>query len=153
MDFTTESEKNFQVMRNQYLKDVKYALEYKYLMKAAPMGIYLLPEFENLRVLHGIIFIRRGLYRDGIFRFVIKLPLSYNDIDTYPEVVFTPPVFNPLVDMATGVLDLRLDEFFAKEWNPEKHHLVSVVTYIKKIFYLKDYSVYNKVANEEAREL
>ena len=139
--------------RNQYLKDVKYALEYKYLMKAAPMGIYLLPELENLRILHGVIFLRRGLYRDGIFRFTIKLPETYNDVGTYPEVIFTPPIFNPMINFVTGQLDLRMYDFFAPEWNPEKHHLVSVVNFIKKIFYLKDYSEYPTVANEEAKQL
>ena len=32
----------------QHLKDLKLAIEFKYLMKHAPGGIYLLPEFEVL---------------------------------------------------------------------------------------------------------
>lgn len=149
----TAHDKTFQAIRNQHIKDVRFALEYKYLMRAAPMGIYLLPEFDNIRVLHGVIFIRRGLYREGVFRFRIDLPPNYNEIGTYPLVTFTPPIFNPLIDPNTGRLDLTADEFFASEWNPEKHHLVAVVTYLKKIFFLKSYEPYATVINEDARVL
>jgi hypothetical protein len=31
---------------NQHLRDLKLAIEFKYLMKHAPGGVYLLPEFE-----------------------------------------------------------------------------------------------------------
>jgi ubiquitin-protein ligase len=139
-------------IRNQHIKDLKLALEYKYLMKAAPVGVYLLPEFENIRVLHGVIFVRRGLYRDGVFRFRIDLPKEYNDINTYPLVTFTPPIFNPLVDMSTGKLEYSADNSFT-EWNPDRHHLVTLISFIKRIFFLKSYDEYPQVVNEEAREL
>eukprot|EP00599_Poterioochromonas_sp_BG-1_P007186 CAMPEP_0173150474 /NCGR_PEP_ID=MMETSP1105-20130129/10986_1 /TAXON_ID=2985 /ORGANISM="Ochromonas sp., Strain BG-1" /LENGTH=237 /DNA_ID=CAMNT_0014065625 /DNA_START=66 /DNA_END=782 /DNA_ORIENTATION=+ len=117
------------------------------------MGIYILPELDNIRVLHGVIFIRRGFYREGVFRFRIDLPANYNEMGTYPLVTFTPPVFNPLIDPSTGRLDLTADSFFANEWNPDKHRLVAVVTFVKKIFFLKSYDDYAKVINEEARQL
>jgi ubiquitin-protein ligase len=87
----------------QHLKDFKLAIEFKYLMKHAPGGVYLMPEFDDIRSLHGVIFLRRGLYRDGIFRFVMKLPKAYNDVDTFPQIYFTPPVFNPLVHPIVSV--------------------------------------------------
>jgi ubiquitin-protein ligase len=64
----------------QHIKDFKLAIEFKYLMKNSPTGVYLLPEFDDIRVLHGVIFIRRGLYHDGIFRFIIKLPKGLENI-------------------------------------------------------------------------
>ena len=44
-------------------------------------------------------------------------------------------------------------ELFSKfpKWDPELHYTVSVLTYIKKIFYSKDFSTdgaLNEVANE-----
>lgn len=42
----------------QHLKDFKLAIEFKFLMKMAPGGVYLMPEFENIRRLHGVIFLR-----------------------------------------------------------------------------------------------
>jgi ubiquitin-protein ligase len=144
---------SFKDIRNQHIKDVKLALEYKYLMKSAPSGIYILPEFENLRCLHGVIFVRRGLYRDGVFRFRIDLPKIYNEEGTYPLVTFTPPIFNPLIDITTGKLDLKADEGFRSGWNPDKHFLIHIIVYIKKIFFLRSYDSYPKVINEEAKQL
>jgi ubiquitin-protein ligase len=146
------SDSSVEVVRSQHIKDVKLALEYKYLIKAAPTGIYLLPEFDNIRILHGVIFVRRGIYRDGVFRFRIDLPKAYNDVNTFPLVTFTPPIFNPLVDLSTGKLDYGADELF-REWNPEKHHLVTLITFIKKIFFLKSYSEFSRVANKQASDL
>lgn len=62
---------------SQHIKDFKLAIEFKYLMKNAPAGVYLLPEVDDIRSLHGVIFLRRGLYRGGIFRFTVKLPFGY----------------------------------------------------------------------------
>ena len=137
---------------NERIRDYKLATEYKYLTTTAPAGVYVLPELDNLRILHGVIFVRRGLYRDGVFRFRIDLPITYNDVNTHPIVTFTPPIFNPLIDMTTGKVDLTVDESM-KEWQPDKHFLVTCITFIKKIFYVKSYTEYPHVPNEEARNL
>lgn len=136
----------------QHIKDFKLAIEFKYLMKHAPAGVYLMPEVDNIRRLHGVIFVRRGLYRDGVFRFLIELPPNYNDIDTHPMIKFTPPVFNPLVDPVTGSLDLRIDEYL-KQWQPERHFIVTAITFLKRIFYMKSYDNFSSVPNEEAKLL
>ena len=39
------------------------------------------------------------------------------------------------------------------EWHPEKHFLNTAMTFIKKIFYMKDFDVFPVVANLEAAEL
>jgi len=136
----------------QHIKDFKLAIEFKYLMKHAPVGIYLLPEFDNIRVLHGVIFVRRGLYRDGIFRFRVDLPMQYNDINTHPLITFTPPIFNPLVDITTGRLELTADEAL-REWHPERHFIVTAITFLKKAFYTKSYDSFTKCPNSEAKAL
>ena len=136
----------------QHIKDIKLAIEFKYLTKNSPAGVYILPEIDNIRLLHGVIFIRRGLYRDGIFRFQIKLPPAYNDHNCHPEIVFTPPIFNPLIDPKSGHLDLRLDETL-KEWHPERHFIVSAIIFLKKIFYSSSYDQFPYIPNEEAKHL
>jgi ubiquitin-protein ligase len=137
---------------SQHIRDFKLAIEFKYLMKHAPAGVYLMPEFDDIRKLHGVIFVRRGLYRDGVFRFTMSLPQMYNDEGTHPIITFTPPVFNPLVDPNTGILDLTVDESL-REWQPDKHFIVTAVTFLKKIFYLKDYDGFERFANPEAKSL
>lgn len=136
----------------QHIKDFKLAIEFKYLMKHAPVGVYLLPEFDNIRVLHGVIFVRRGLYRDGIFRFRVDLPMQYNDINTHPLITFTPPIFNPLVDLSTGRLELSADEAL-REWHPERHFIVTAITFLKKAFYTKSFESFAKCPNSEAKAL
>ncbi len=136
----------------QHIKDFKLAIEFKYLMKHSPAGVYLMPEFDNIRKLHGVIFLRRGLYRDGIFRFLITLPMEYNDSNTHPEIFFNPPIYNPLVDPVTGKLDLKVDEVL-REWQPERHFIVTAITFLKKIFYMKSFANFESVANEDARSL
>ena len=136
----------------QHIRDFKLAIEFKYLMKHAPAGVYLMPEFDNIRRLHGVIFVRRGLYRDGVFRFTMDLPQLYNDENTHPQITFTPPIFNPLVDATTGSLDLKMDESL-REWQPERHFIVTAVTFLKRIFYMKDYDGFGRVANEDAKAL
>ncbi len=160
----------------QQLRDYKLSIEYKYLVDHAPGGVFLLPTLDNNRLLHGVIFVRRGLYRDGVFRFTITLPLLYNSVGTFPIVKFTPPIFNPFIHEETGILKLMLSDWNdndssdantdtitdnsnysdnssqhvasiaatgtgtctdTSDWNPEKHFLATVVSYIKKIFYLK----------------
>jgi len=135
-----------------HLKDFRLAIEYKYLMRNAPGGVFIMPDFDDIRQFYGVIFVRRGLYRNGIFRFKMTLPKSYNSVNAQPIITFTPPIFNPLIDSETGVLDLRLDDSF-KDWNPEKHFLVSALTFLKKIFYMKSFDNYPMVPDERARVL
>lgn len=139
------------VLDNTHLKDFRLAIEFKYLMKHSPGGVYLMPQFDDIRKLNGVIFVRRGLYRNGIFRFQMTLSKNYNSINNHPEIKFTPQVFNPLID-ESGKLDLRLDEA-CREWQPEKHFIVTALTFLKKIFYMKSFQQFAHVPNENARQL
>jgi len=56
-----------------------------------------MPRHDNIRLYDGVIFIRRGIYRDGVFRFTLELPATYNSNNQYPVVTFSPPVFHPLI--------------------------------------------------------
>lgn len=77
---------------------MRMMVEYKHLQRSAPMGVYLLPAPGELRRFQGAIFIRRGLYKDGVFKFTLTLPPEYNDVNAYPRVVFNTRVYNPCVD-------------------------------------------------------
>jgi ubiquitin-protein ligase len=134
------------------LKDINIATEYKYLIADAPCGVYVLPQLDDIRKFHGVIFIRSGLYKDGVFRFRIDLPPGYNDINMHPLVTFTPPVFNPLIDMATGKLELTADPMM-REWNPQNHFLATCIGFLKKAFVTRSYDDFDQVPNEQARDM
>lgn len=79
----------------------------------------------------------------------VELPPDYNDVGTWPVIRFTSSVFNPMVSPTTGELDLKS---VFPEWVPGKHYMVTALTYLKKVFYMKDFS-YPRPANAEAQTL
>ena len=138
------------------LKDYKISIEYKHLKQHAPGGVYLIPSFDvPMRLFFGVIFLRRGLYTNGIFKFRVILPEDYNDVDTFPRVFFDAPIFpyNPMVDEKTGELNIKISY---PNWDPQKHYLITLLTHLKKIFYVKsfdkDYN-FEQCGNMEALQL
>lgn len=134
--------------REQALRDYKVTIEYKHLKSHAPGGVYLIPSMDNLRNFFGIIFVRRGPFTNGIFKFELKLPPKYNDVNMWPEIIFSSKVYNPYVDEATGALDIKSAY---PNWDPSRHYLVTVLTFLKKIFYSKNFA--DAKANLDARKL
>jgi ubiquitin-protein ligase len=137
-----------QAEREQALRDYKVTIEYKHLKSHAPGGVFIIPSIDNLRKFHGVIFVRRGPYMNGIFKFTLDLPMMYNDVNTHPTIQFTSRVYNPYVDPETGILDIQT---MYPRWDPSRHYLVTVLTFVKKIFYAKTFQ--DAVANLEAKEL
>eukprot|EP00586_Coscinodiscus_wailesii_P010451 CAMPEP_0172504754 /NCGR_PEP_ID=MMETSP1066-20121228/181001_1 /TAXON_ID=671091 /ORGANISM="Coscinodiscus wailesii, Strain CCMP2513" /LENGTH=259 /DNA_ID=CAMNT_0013281053 /DNA_START=128 /DNA_END=907 /DNA_ORIENTATION=- len=135
--------------REQALRDYKVTIEYKHLKQHAPGGVYLIPSLDDLRHFFGVIFVRRGPFTNGIFKFQIRLPERYNDTNAHPRITFSSYVYNPYVNAETGELDVRAAY---PTWDPHKHYLVTVLTYLKKIFYMKHFGE-DATANAEARQL
>jgi ubiquitin-protein ligase len=134
--------------REQALRDYKVTIEYKHLKSHAPGGVYLVPTLTDLRLFHGIIFVRRGPFTNGVFKFQLALPRLYNDKNQHPVIVFSTPVYNPHVDYDSGLLDISAAY---PVWDPSRHYLVTVLTFLKKIFYAKTFA--DAVANKEAKTL
>jgi len=107
----------------------------------------LIPSVDQGRLFHGVIFCRRGLFTNAVFKFTLQCSSAYNDVQQQPVVKFTSYVYNPHVDEETGELDLKNGY---PHWNPNQCFLVTVLTYIKRIFYVKDY---NKLSDEERAQL
>jgi Ubiquitin-conjugating enzyme len=79
----------------------------------------------------------------------MTLPKRYNDIDQHPMIVFHSAVYNPYVDPTSGKLDVK--RAYPK-WDPTRHYLVTVLTFLKKIFYAKTFDE-TATANMEAKHL
>ena len=90
-------------------------IELKHLQKFCPAGIYIIPQSDNIKRWHGIIFPRDGIYKDGIFKYKIIIPNDYPN--SPPQVIFSSKVFHPLINQKTG--ELNLSEKFPK-WEPAK---------------------------------
>ena len=127
---------------------MKLSIEFKSLKENAPSGVYILLSLHNIRLFHGVIFLRRGSYANGVFKFIIKLPPLHNGINTWPNVTFTTHVYNPFINPTTGELNIK-NAFL--RWDSQKYYLVTLLTYIKKIFYRKKFD--DKIfTNKEAYE-
>ncbi|GLE10265.1 hypothetical protein PINS_up022344 [Pythium insidiosum] len=141
---------SLQRYRSQTMKDYGLMIEYKHLRQHVPAGIYVLPSLDHPRTWFGTIFVHTGLYRNGIFKFTIYLPETYNGPGTYPRIVFSTQVFHPFVHPASRELDLK-PKF--PQWDPELHYMVAVLTYLKSIFYMKDFPQQATTANPAALEV
>lgn len=129
------------------MRDYKLSIEYKHLKQHCPGGVYLVPSIDDLRLFHGVIFVRRGAFTNGIFKFTLQCPDKYNNFGTHPIVSFSSYVYNPHVHPGTGEVDITAAY---PDWDPSKHFLVTVLTYMKRIFYVKDYK---DLSAEEQRNL
>merc|ERR1719150_3581933 len=87
---------------------LEYSLlaEYNLLRKQKLPGVYVIPSTHTPLCWYGILFIRQGIYQEGIFRFKIVIPENYPDGDC-PRFIFQHPVFHPLVDAETLELDVK----------------------------------------------
>mmetsp|Transcript_11903 Transcript_11903/g.25110 ORF Transcript_11903/g.25110 Transcript_11903/m.25110 type:complete len:231 (+) Transcript_11903:51-743(+) len=137
--------------REQAMRDYKLTIEYKHLKQHCPVGVYLLPSFDDIRLFHGVVFVRRGMFTNGVFKFELRCPLKYNDAGTHPTVKFTSYVYNPHVHPTTGEVDIKREY---PRWDSNRHFLTTVLTYVKRIFYTREYQDEDdKYPNQEALKL
>ena len=66
----------------------------------------------------------------------------------WPQITFLSYVFNPYVNAKTRELDIKSTY---TSWDPSRHYLVTVLTFLKKVFYAK--TVKDATANPEAKKL
>ncbi|CDW57163.1 UQ con domain containing protein [Trichuris trichiura] len=60
---------------------------------------------------NGLLFVGRGPYQGGIFRFQLSLPALFPNV-TYPfNLKFTSSVYHPAVDQLTGDVDADVLKF------------------------------------------
>lgn len=111
---------------------IEYSLmsEYVLLHEHKIPGAYVVPSAGSALKWFGVLFIRKGLYQGGVFRFTIYIPDNFPECHA-PMVVFEPSVFHPLVNIETGELDVKRG--FPK-WR-HANHLWQVVLYTRQVFY------------------
>lgn len=107
--------------------------------------MYIVPQYDNITIWHGVIFIREGLYKDGIFKFEIKIP---NEFPNEPPVVqFFTQVYHPLINKETNILDLS-KKF--PVWDARNNVLIKVIYYIQDVFYNP---IYLKLSSTDEEEI
>ncbi|XP_053690184.1 protein crossbronx homolog [Sabethes cyaneus] len=133
-------------------QEYKILAEYKRLQNEDLGGVYVIPSFKNSFLWFGVIFIRNGPYKDGVFRFTISLPENFPNDGTVPTVTFQSETFHPLVCPFNGTVELS--EAFPK-WKNSENHIWQLLKFVQYIFGSLDefMSLAEQSANNVAHEL
>uniref|UniRef100_A0A336M5C7 CSON012388 protein n=1 Tax=Culicoides sonorensis TaxID=179676 RepID=A0A336M5C7_CULSO len=124
-------------------QEYKILAEFKMLQSESIPGLYLIPSAESSFAWFGVIFVRQGLYQDGIFRFLISIPQEFPNTSQPPTVIFQSQVYHPSICPFTGTMDIS--EAFPKY--SSENHLWQIAKYI---IYLFEYPDQGKTVNKEA---
>ncbi|KAI8366659.1 ubiquitin-conjugating enzyme/RWD-like protein [Radiomyces spectabilis] len=93
-----------------------------------PLGVYVMPSSDNLNVWYGVLFIHKGYYKSGVFKFRLLIPEDYPN--QAPSISFLTDMFHPLVDVSGN---LSLTQQFSS-WRPYQDYIFHVLHYLKNIF-------------------
>ncbi|KAG0169561.1 hypothetical protein DFQ28_004164 [Apophysomyces sp. BC1034] len=93
-----------------------------------PLGVYVMPSSDNLNLWYGTLFVHKGYYRSGVFKFRLTIPESYPN--SPPAVAFLTDMFHPLVDVNGNV---SISQQFPT-WRPYQDYIFYVLHYLKNMF-------------------
>ncbi|KAF1755484.1 hypothetical protein GCK72_022053 [Caenorhabditis remanei] len=126
------------------------AAEFAEVCRAPVEGIFVCPSARNRFAWFGVIFVRKGIFGGGIFRFTIEIPSDFPASICLPRVVFSQSIFHPLI--CSKNKELSLARSFPDGWKREKHSLKRVLVVIQRSFYSYDVDS-DKCINSEASVL
>lgn len=112
-----------------------------------PLGMYLIPDKNNMFIWDGVFFVHQGYYSDCILKFRLIFPKDYPN--SAPQVQFLTDVFHPLISQKDGSFNLS-SRF--RPWRPNEHHVYDVLHWVKASFKkqaldeIKDHDCFNKEA-------
>ncbi|ELT87326.1 hypothetical protein CAPTEDRAFT_21008 [Capitella teleta] len=114
-----------------FLTEYSLMAEYNLLMKKKLPGVYAIPSYKSPLVWFGVLFIRQGLYQEGVFKFTVYIPENYPDGEC-PRLIFDQCVYNPSVHPQTGELDVA--KTYPK-WRKGVNHLWEVLLLARRVFH------------------
>lgn len=132
------------------LQQFSVLLEYERLQEMVPPGMYIMPALDSLLTWHGVLFARQGLYRGGIFKFQLQLPEDYPE--SPPELRFLSDMFHPMVDPASGNVDLGA---FFPDWKAGRDYASFALPHLHRALLRREYFAGSArpPLNPEAREM
>ncbi|KAJ1891879.1 hypothetical protein LPJ66_006673 [Kickxella alabastrina] len=94
-----------------------------------PRGVYVMPSLKSINVWYGVMFIKRGYWRDAVVRFRIDIPREYPR--THPIITLATSVVHPLVRQDDG--QFALEQQFP-QWTPYSDYIFHALHYLKNSF-------------------
>ncbi|KAL1925776.1 uncharacterized protein VTP21DRAFT_659 [Calcarisporiella thermophila] len=128
IDLTTKRKKP--PLYSQYFRRYELMIEFTNLRnpKHCPSGVYIMPAIDDMNTWYGVLFVRKGYYKNGVFKFRINIPREYPE--RAPGVAFITDMFHPLVDQ-NGQLSIG-QQF--PTWTPNRDYIFHVLHYVRNIF-------------------
>lgn len=121
-------------------------------MSEFPTGsVYVMPTKTNSLLWDGIIFVRSGPFKNGIFRFHLHLESTFSAQKTPPQIKLLSPITHPLISEETLILD---SSSAFPTWS-ENDHIYEILKFFKYVLENIDYCC-NQVqtfSNQNAVEL
>ncbi|CAO4382623.1 unnamed protein product [Caenorhabditis nigoni] len=143
-------QKNSLMIPNNILVEQALAAEFVEVCRNPIEGIFVSPSAKNKFAWYGVIFVRKGIFGGGIFRFKIEIPLEFPETSELPKVIFNQTIFHPLICIKSK--ELCLKRSFPDGWKSEKHSLRRVLIVLQRSFYSYDVDS-DKCINPEASVL
>jgi len=125
--------------------------EFQRLQDLLPSGMYVTPSHESIQIWHGVMFIRCGLYKGGVFKFKLELPDDYPE--SPPSLHFITDVFHPMVEQGTGRVDL---EIWFPDWKSGTDYASCALPRLHRTFATREFLAGGSGTtplNAEARDL
>ncbi|KAJ2830531.1 hypothetical protein IWW50_000232 [Coemansia erecta] len=94
-----------------------------------PRGVYVMPSLGSINKWHGVMFIKRGYWRDSVVRFCIDIPREYPSV--HPVITLVTRVSHPLVRLEDG--RFALEQQFP-QWTPYSDYIFHALHYLKNAF-------------------
>ncbi|KJE90680.1 fts-prov protein [Capsaspora owczarzaki ATCC 30864] len=115
-----------------YFRQYALLTEFKRFAAQYISGVLCVPSSKNSDVWDGVIFVRKGQYAGGIFKFYIHFPATYPMGTEPPRIVFQRPLFHPLVHPQSNELDVTRK---FPTWRKNEDHIWDMLLYLKRCFY------------------
>ncbi|KAI9473196.1 hypothetical protein LPJ78_005465 [Coemansia sp. RSA 989] len=94
-----------------------------------PRGVYVMPSLSSINVWYGVMFVKRGYWRDAVVRFRIDIPREYPN--THPVITLMTLISHPLVRLEDG--RFALEQQFP-QWTPYGDFIFHALHYLKNAF-------------------
>ncbi|XP_054284981.1 protein crossbronx homolog [Macrosteles quadrilineatus] len=137
--------KGFKQDYSQYFQEYGLINEYNMLVRQGLPGLYVIPSANSAFVWFCVIFVRKGLYQGGIFRFNLLIPEEFPNCGC-PRVVFDSPMFHPSIDPVTGEMEVKS---VFPEWKKDVNRLWQMLDHVVQMFH--SVSTKNAVYSEAAQ--
>lgn len=131
-----EKDNNKEEQISNLMQQYTVLLEFQRMLDCLPSGMYVSPSHTSILAWHGIVFVRTGPYRGGIFKFQLDLPEEYPEFP--PSLHFITDVFHPMIEPSTGRIDL--DTWYS-DWKPGTDYAACILPRIHKALSQKDHFI------------